>query len=194
MIEEILMKNKMKRIEKLIAVSAVVLALVGCGQAQNFASSKNRTETSLSTDSESAAVSSPSEVQSSVLSEAETANASVNSSSAPVVTTEKPQINASDLWKKYDKDPDKHTPTYDGKKETATGVITYIGKDDHGTDSLQISDTKGNTSYVLGVFRSADEMSAVSVGDTVTITGNFHIMSSKNMVVLKGCRILKIYQ
>lgn len=186
------MKNKIKKIEKLLAVSAVVLALAGCGQAQNSASAENRTETTGSAAGESAAVSSPEEVQSDVLSEAGTDSAS--SSSSAVVTTEKPQINASDLWKKYDQDPDKHTPTYDGKQETATGVITYIGKDDHGTDSMQISDTKGGTSYVLGVFGSADEMSAVSVGDTVTITGNFHIMSSSNMVVLKACKILKIYQ
>lgn len=115
-------------------------------------------------------------------------------SAVPEVTGEKPEINASVLWNKYDKDPDKHTPTYDGAKETVTGVITYIGKDDHGTDSMQIADEKGGTSYVIGVFGSREEMDPVSVDDTVTITGNFHIMSSTNMVVLKNCQILKIYQ
>lgn len=124
----------------------------------------------------------------------------VTQSSTPIatasaeVTSETPVINVKDIWDKYSQDPDKNTPTYDGAEETATGVITYIGKDDHGTDSMQLSDEADGTSYVLGVFGSADEMSAVSVGDTVTISGNFHIMSSTNMVVLKQCKILKVYR
>ena len=121
-----------------------------------------------------------------------TASASVETT--PVTTSEKPEINASDLWKKYDADPDKDTPTYDGAKETVTGVITYIGKDDHGTDSMEIADEKDGTSYVIGVFGSKEEMNPVSVGDTVTISGNFHIMSSTNKVVLKQCQIEKIYK
>lgn len=54
-------------------------------------------------------------------------------------------------------------------------------------DSLPFS-----KSYVLGVFGSYDEMASASVGDTVTITGSFHIMSSENMVVLKRCKILQV--
>lgn len=110
-----------------------------------------------------------------------------------VISNESPDINVTDLYNKYSNDPDSDEPTYDGKQETATGVITYIGKDDHGTDSMQLSDKEDGTSYVLGVFGSADEMKSVSVGDTVTITGNFHIMSSSNMVVLKQCKIIRIY-
>lgn len=110
------------------------------------------------------------------------------------VSKETPDINVVDIWNTYNEDPDKDTPNYDGDAVTATGVITYIGKDDHGTDSMELSDKQGGTSYVLGVFGSADEMSPVSVGDTVTITGNFHIMSSTNMVVIKQCKIDEIYK
>lgn len=179
------MKSKITKFEKIFAVSALVLTLAGCGQAQSSAPTETQVE---------AATTDSTPTESSTLSEAPESENSNTASSDAIVTTEKPEINASDIWKKYDKDPDKNTPTYDGDQETATGVITYIGKDDHGTDSMQISDTKGGTSYVLGVFGSADEMSAVSVGDTVTITGNFHIMSSSNMVVLKSCKILNIYK
>lgn len=119
---------------------------------------------------------------------------SASAKETPEVTRETPQINASDLWNKYDQDPDKNTPTYDGDQETVTGVITYIGKDDHGTDSMQLADEKDGTSYVIGVFGSREEMDPVSVGNTVTISGNFHIMSSTNMVVLKQCQIEKIYR
>ena len=101
-------------------------------------------------------------------------------------------VNASAIWDKYDKDPNKFTATYDGEMETVTGVVTYIGQDSHGTPSMEISDTEDGTSYVLGVFGSYDEMSSASVGDTVTITGSFHIMSSENMVVLKRCEIQAI--
>ncbi len=123
-----------------------------------------------------------------------TQNKTESSSQAQsVISNESPDINVTDLYNKYSNDPDSDEPTYDGKQETATGVITYIGKDDHGTDSMQLSDKEDGTSYVLGVFGSADEMKSVSVGDTVTITGNFHIMSSSNMVVLKQCKIIRIY-
>ena len=121
-------------------------------------------------------------------------NDSVNKQSDIEVSKAKPDINVVDIWNTYNEDPDKDTPTYDGDAVTATGVITYIGKDDHGTDSMELSDKENGTSYVLGVFGSADEMSPVSVGDTVTITGNFHIMSSTNMVVIKQCKIDEIYK
>lgn len=105
-----------------------------------------------------------------------------------------PIINVSEIWEKYDKDPQKYDATYDGALETATGVVTYIGQDSHGTPSMELADVEGGTSYVLGVFGSYEEMSAVSVGDTVTISGNFHIMSSENMVVLKRCEIQQLYE
>lgn len=100
--------------------------------------------------------------------------------------------NAPAIWSKYDKNPDKYKATYSGATETATGVVTYIGRDSHGTPSMEISDKAGGKSYVLGVFGSYDEMASASVGDTVTITGSFHIMSSENMVVLKRCKILQV--
>lgn len=177
------MKHKVTKIGSIIGTFTVVAALAGCGQVQSTPS------TSISAESEASSYASSEAVQSDA-----SISAVDNDSSNTVVTTEKPEINASEIWKKYKEDPDNRTPTYDGNQETATGVITYIGKDDHGTDSMQISDTKGGTSYVLGVFGSAEEMSAVSVGDTITITGNFHIMSSHDMVVLKSCKILKIYK
>lgn len=171
------MKHKLTKIGSMIGTFTIVIALAGCGQVQSTASSA-----SVRAESEASSYPSSEAVQS----EASLSDISSDSSGSDAeITTEKPEINASEIWKKYKEDPDNSTPTYDGDQETATGVITYIGKDDHGTDSMQISDTKGGTSYVLGVFGSAEEMSAVSVGDTVTITGNFHIMSSHDMVVLK---------
>lgn len=159
-----------KRSFKFRSAAVVILAftLAGCGQTSDASVSS----TSITND----------QPQSSV------------SADVPAVTVEKPEINAYEIYEKYDKDPDKRTPTYDGDQETVTGVITYIGKDDHGTDSMQLSNEKDGTSYVLGVFGSAEEMASVSVGDTVTITGNFHIMSSHDMVVLKQCKILEIYR
>lgn len=166
------MKNRIAKIGSLVSTLTVIVTLAGCGKIPSLPSNI-RAETNSSS----------------------TAELEKNEiSSDTTVTTEKPEINASKIWDKYNQDPDNKTPTYDGNLETATGVITYIGKDDHGTDSMQISDTKDGTSYVLGVFGSAEEMSKVSVGDTVTITGNFHIMSSHNMVVLKNCKILNIYK
>lgn len=181
------MNNRIAKIGSLVSTLTVIVTLAGCGQIPSLPSNI-RAETNSS---------STAELKKNEISSASSDLVSTvggDTSSDATVTTEKPEINASKIWDKYNQDPDNKTPTYDGNLETATGVITYIGKDDHGTDSMQISDTKDGTSYVLGVFGSAEEMSKVSVGDTVTITGNFHIMSSHNMVVLKNCKILNIYK
>lgn len=112
----------------------------------------------------------------------------------PTGNTPQELSDKAEILEKYDKDPKKNEPTSFGDQETATGVITYIGQDSHGTPSMELADVEGGTSYVLGVFGSYEEMEAVSVGDTVTITGSFHIMSSEDKVVLKRCEIQQLYE
>lgn len=106
---------------------------------------------------------------------------------------ESESINVKDIWDKYDKDPNKNEPVYYGDYILATGYVKYLGTDDHGTPSIELSSIKNGKSYVLAVFDSYDEFKNIKKDDLVSISGYFHIMSSSNMVVIKKAKIEKIY-
>ncbi|EAC3456755.1 OB-fold protein [Listeria monocytogenes] len=99
-------------------------------------------------------------------------------------------VKAYDLFEAYKDDPSKKEPTNDGENVVVNGVITYIGRDSHGTPSINLSDKANGTGYVLCVFDSFDELDAFSLGQEVTVSANFHIMGSDGMVVLKQSKVL----
>ena len=68
---------------------------------------------------------------------------------------------------------------------TATGIVTYIGKDIHGLPSFRLSDSVDGNCYVHACVKSEEEYTGVQVGDTITVTGDFHILSDDWGVVLK---------
>lgn len=72
---------------------------------------------------------------------------------------------------------------------TATGVVTYIGLDIHGLPSIRLSDSVDGLCYVHPCLRSETEYNGIQVGDTVTVTGCFHILSNDWGVVLKDSRV-----
>ncbi|EII4617421.1 hypothetical protein LHM76_002773 [Listeria monocytogenes] len=99
-------------------------------------------------------------------------------------------VKAYDLFEAYKDDSSKKEPTNDGENIVVNGVITYIGRDSHGTPSINLSDKANGTGYVLCVFDSFDELEAFSLGQEVTVSANFHIMGSDGMVVLKQSKVL----
>lgn len=101
-------------------------------------------------------------------------------------------INVKSIWGQYDNDPSSRQAVYYGDHITATGIVRYIGKDSHGTPSMELAETDNGTGYVLGVFGSYEEMDTVSVGDQVTIEGDFHILGSDNMVVIKNTKLQEV--
>ena len=68
---------------------------------------------------------------------------------------------------------------------TATGIVTYIGKDIHGLPSFRLSDSVDGDCYVHACVKSEEEYTGIQVGDTITVTGNFHILSDDWGLVLK---------
>ena len=104
--------------------------------------------------------------------------------------SESTKVNVRSIWDSYNDLEDKGVPKYYGPNETATGLIRFIGIDDHGTPSIELTDKEDGPCYVLCVFGSFDEMGAVKVGDTVTIRGDYHITTEKNGVVLKRCSLV----
>lgn len=107
-----------------------------------------------------------------------------------VSSASEPQaIGTRELLEAYKQDPTKAKPVYDGENIRVTGVVVYVGPDIHNLPSIELSDAANEPGQVLCVFDSLDLTKGVSSGDTVTISGNFHIVSSGGMVVLKQSRI-----
>lgn len=107
-----------------------------------------------------------------------------------IYLSESTKVNVRFIWDRYNDLKDKSVPKYYGPNETAMGQIRFIGIDDHGTPSIELTDKEDGPCYVLCVFGSFDEMGSVKVGDTVTIRGDYHITTDKNGVVLKRCSLV----
>ena len=103
--------------------------------------------------------------------------------------TKTKSANTYDLLEEYKKDASKRQPTYTGENITVSGVVVYKGPDIHGLPSLELSDKVNGTSHVLCVFDSADSLNKISKGDSLTISGKFHIVSSDDMIVLKQSKV-----
>ena len=69
---------------------------------------------------------------------------------------------------------------------TNTGVVTYIGTDIHGLPSFRLSDSADGSCFVHACLKSEAEYGNIQVGDTVIVTGNFHVLSQEWGVVLKS--------
>lgn len=74
---------------------------------------------------------------------------------------------------------------YQGKRFEVTGIAAKVGPDIHNKPSIELSDGTAGTCHVLCVFPNEDHYNKVSVGDTVTVRGNYLVMSNQFGVVLK---------
>ncbi len=115
------------------------------------------------------------------------ANRQVTISSAEKAIAAKP---VKDLYDEFKPDVQSVSKKYEGADITVTGVVTYKGPDIHNTPSIELSDVSGGKSYVLVVVNSSSQLDEVAVGETVTMSGNFHIFGSDDWVVLKQGVIL----
>lgn len=116
---------------------------------------------------------------------------SVDRASAPGGSAAK-AVSAVDLYNEFTADISAATGKYTGKKIVVTGVVVYTGPDIHNTPSIELSTATGEKRYVVCVVNSYDQLKAVSPGDRVVVTGNFHIFSSADWgVVLKQGEVLK---
>ncbi len=99
-------------------------------------------------------------------------------------------VNAIKLYNEFKTGKQAASEKYRGKNIQVTGVITRKGPDIHSTPSIELSDKADGKSYVICVVTSFEQLNEVSVGDTVTMSGNFHIFGSDDWVVLKKCQTI----
>lgn len=98
---------------------------------------------------------------------------------------------AIDLYNEFKADIPSMTDKYTGEKIEVSGIVVYTGSDVYGIPSIELSDTAGGKSYILCDVNSFDQLSEVSVGDSVVMRGNFHVFGSDDWVVLKRSEILE---
>ncbi len=117
---------------------------------------------------------------------------SLSVSVSPSENTVQEAVGVAELYHEFRQDVAGVSRKYNNADITVQGVVIRTGPDIHGTPSIELSDTAGGTLYVLVVVNSFGQLNEVSIGETVTMKGNFHIFSSGNWgVVLKQGEILK---
>ena len=105
--------------------------------------------------------------------------------------TGKKPIAVLDLYNEFQKDPQAAANAYQGKNIVVTGIVRHTGPDIHGTPAIELSDAAGGKIYAVCVVGTFDQLEGVSIGETVTMSGNFHIFVLDEWgVVLKQSEIL----
>jgi len=103
--------------------------------------------------------------------------------------TRKSLTNVANLYDEFKKNMKVAENKYKNNTIKTTGVVVYKGPDIHGLPSVELSTAVGEKSYVLCVFNSYKDIENVSIGEILTIAGNFHIFGSNDWVVLKESKI-----
>lgn len=94
------------------------------------------------------------------------------------------------LWDEFATDADSFFATYVDKRFEVTGIAKKIGPDIHNKPSIEISDSVSGQTYALTIFPDADHYDKVRVGDTVTVRGNYLVMSNHYGTVMKYCELV----
>lgn len=81
---------------------------------------------------------------------------------------------------------------YQGTRFEVTGIAAKVGPDIHHKPSIELSDKTAGVCHVLCVFPNEDHYNKVAVGDTVTVRGNYLVMSNQFGVVLKFSELVSV--
>ena len=107
----------------------------------------------------------------------------------PVLDQAQPK-SAKKLYDAFHDNTDDTVERYDNKRFSVCGIIKSIGADEHGKPSIQLSDELQELSYVLCVFSSNRELNNLRVGESITVCGNYLIISTALGVILKNCELI----
>lgn len=81
---------------------------------------------------------------------------------------------------------------YQGTRFEVTGLAVKVGPDIHQKPSIELSDCADGACHVLCVFPNDEHYKKVAVGDTVTVRGNYLVMSDQFGVVLKFSELVSV--
>lgn len=81
---------------------------------------------------------------------------------------------------------------YEDKRFEITGIAVKVGPDIHNKPSIELSDCSGRETCALTIFPTSDHYSKVSVGDMVTVCGNYLVFSNWFGVVMKHSTLVQV--
>lgn len=93
------------------------------------------------------------------------------------------------LYNNFINDFDNSLNTYKDKRFEVTGTAIKVGPDIHNKPSVEISSNVEERCHILCVFPNENIYNKVSIGDKVTVKGNYLVMSNWYGIVLKKCEL-----
>jgi len=99
-------------------------------------------------------------------------------------------VEAGDLRRAFDSDPDGSLAIYQDKRFDVTGVAVWVGLDPHDLPTVQLSDSVDGACCAHCIFPKDDILNLVKPGDRVTIRGNYLVLSRRFGVVMKYSELL----
>lgn len=96
------------------------------------------------------------------------------------------------LYEEFTEDEDHFFAKYTDKRFEITGVAKKIGPDIHNKPSIELSDHRNTKTYALVIFPTKDHYSKVEIGDTVTVRGNYLVMSNHYGTVMKYSELVSV--
>ena len=100
-------------------------------------------------------------------------------------------IASAELYDTFCNDFDNALKVYEDKRFEISGVAIKVGPDGHKKPSVQLSDAVDGRCHVLCVFPSEEVYDKVSVGDKVTVRGNYLVMCNLYGIVIKKCEVVR---
>ncbi len=95
------------------------------------------------------------------------------------------------LYGEFEADAERFYGKYTDKRLDVVGVAKKVGPDIHSKPSIEISDSANGRTYALVAFPTDEHYDKVAVGDTVTVRGNYLVMSNHYGTVLKFSELLE---
>ena len=76
------------------------------------------------------------------------------------------------------------------KRQTITGVASFVGPDIHGAPSIELSDSAEGDCYVLCCFNEESGIDGVKVGDRIVVRGNYLTTHEEYGICLKDTAVI----
>lgn len=113
----------------------------------------------------------------------------IETKNSPLLEQNEP-INSKELYNQFINNFDNALNKYKDKRFEVNGIAIKIGADIHNKPSIELSNNINERCHILCVFPNDNIYNKVSVGDKVTIRGNYLVMSNLYGIVLKKCELI----
>lgn len=115
----------------------------------------------------------------------------IETTEMPLMEQEAP-FEVRSLYDECSADLDNALAVYQDKRFEVTGIAVRIGPDIHNKPSIELSDRMDGQCLALVIFPNDDFYDEVSVGDRVTIRGNYLVMSNWFGVCMKNSELIEV--